>query len=91
MLDGPVKTVQRTNLALKGCVHSSEKPEIPHRPKHLHSLEILDEDPTLTAGSSDSMRQKWKYKSKQWQHFGEPKYILGIYIAFNRSWSHFHF
>lgn len=32
MLDGPVKTVQRTNLTLKGCVHSSEKPEIPTDP-----------------------------------------------------------
>lgn len=54
MLDGPVETVQRANLALKGCVHSSVKPEIPHRPKHLHPQEILDEGPTLMADSSDS-------------------------------------
>lgn len=64
MLDGPVKTVKRTGLALKGCSHSSEKPKLPHRSKHLQQPEILAEEPTLTADSSDSKRQKWKYRSK---------------------------
>lgn len=53
-----MKTVKRTGLALKGCSHSNEKPKLPHRPKQLQQLEILAEEPTFTADSSDSKRQK---------------------------------
>lgn len=65
MLDGPVKSVQRTSLALKGCIHSSEKPKLPHRPIQLKCQGILDEESTLTADLSDLKRQKYRLKEKQ--------------------------
>lgn len=68
MLDGPVKPVQRTSLALKGCIHSSEKPKLPHRSNQLQWKGILDEEPTLTADFSDSKRQN--YRSKEKHHSG---------------------
>lgn len=66
MLGGPVKSVQRTRLALKGRIHSSEKLKLPHRPIQLQWQGILDEE--LTADLSDSKRQK--YRSKERQHSG---------------------
>lgn len=56
MLGDVVKTVPRTNPALKWRIHSSEKPKLPHRPKHLQWLEILDGELTLSADFSDSKR-----------------------------------
>lgn len=58
MLDGPVKPVQRTSLALEGRIHSSEKLKLPHRPIQLQWQGILDEEPTLTADLSDSKRER---------------------------------
>lgn len=66
MLHGPL--VQRTSLVLRGCIHSCEKPKLPHRPIQLQWQGILDEEPALTADLRDSKRQK--YRSKEKQHSG---------------------